>query len=593
MKKSNILFLAVACLCLTQCKKDKPTPVNSYPEGLDALLIEGGGFNPVTIQETLSTPVIDEYSENGQRWRCTTVTHDVQDGIGGEDGFALFNPTAEVIYPGNLLQGTSLRQATPDVIAVKRAGGTISYDIIDGNLKSSFTVDEVKKSSVTDAMNNIIANATGTYGSDFNFSYVNIQSREQFAMEVKADYENSFLKLEGSLKLETDNSFNHYLIKLNQSFYTMSFDIPTNKNQLFDASVTAEDLAKYVGPGNPATYISSVTYGRIYYLLVESTSSINEMEAAISGSFNAIASGGSGSLNTSYLSSLNSLKIKMFAYGGDASGTLQTAGNMDLSVLASKLAAAGDIKSGKPLSYVVRSAYDNQIVSVQSAAKYDIKTCVKIGSLAQHASLSHWVDLLYLKSGNIGPFGPVGAITYHNPIWNNGMIYNKTGDLLVYDKNTITPRQLTGPTQQGSEPFANVGAIEEINGVLYAFNENGDKWKQWDNGNWSSIKGIGEFCGSNNPFNSSGITALLNFNGTTPLVINKAGTQYSFCLTIGGWQPAVDIKKWGSGQPFSQVGAATNMPIGANNYTIFFNLDGTEYAVFDPTTSIWSQAFKL
>lgn len=161
-------------------------------------------------------------------------------------------------------------------------------------------------------------------------------------------------------------------------------------------------------------------------------------------------------------------------------------------------------------------------------------------------------------------------------------------------KKTITPRQLAKPSQQGSEPFANVGAIEEINGVLYAFNENGDKWKQWDKGSWSSIKGIGEFYASNNPFNSTGITALLNYGGTTPLVINKAGTQYSFYFSFTGqWQPAVDIKKFGSGQPFSQVGAATNMPIGANNYTIFFNLDGTEYAVFDPITSTWSQAFKL
>jgi len=64
---------------------------------------------------------------------------------GGNTGFPLFNPNASVIYPGSLLQGKSLKQATPDVIAVERAGGTVSYDLNNGNLNSVFPLKRWQK----------------------------------------------------------------------------------------------------------------------------------------------------------------------------------------------------------------------------------------------------------------------------------------------------------------------------------------------------------------------------------------------------------------------------------------------------------------
>ena len=48
-----------------------------------------------------------------------------------------------------------------------------------------------------------------------------------------------------------------------------------------------DDLAPYMGPGNPPTYISSVTYGRRFVLLIESTSSTTEMKASIRASSSA------------------------------------------------------------------------------------------------------------------------------------------------------------------------------------------------------------------------------------------------------------------------------------------------------------------
>ena len=285
-------------------------------------------------------------------------------------------------------------------------------------------------------MNQIISQSTGTVPANFNFNYENIQSRQEFALAVEADYENAFLELEGYLQLNTSSSYSSFLVRLDQSYYTMSFDIPTNRNQLFDESVTPKDLSLYVREGNPATYVSDVTYGRIYYMLIESTSSMFDLEAGISGSFSGISSSGGGSMDASYLSTMENLKIQVFAYGGNASATLRTVVNASsIDSLVNKLALAGNIESAKPISYVVRSVHNNQIVSVQLANSYETTECEPIGSgNTPPAATSHW-------NGIVKDFGAIGSAI------NLGSariaLFNKAGNRFLLSENNT----LTGPLQ--------------------------------------------------------------------------------------------------------------------------------------------------
>lgn len=591
-----MLISCCSLLVFLGCKKDKDDPTSqNQAETFEAVIESGGGFDPVQKSKTVVDSSSSEKTEDGQRWRCTTTTYDAKDGAGGDGGFPMFNPNANVIYPGSLLQGSSLRKATPDVIAVDRAGGTISYDIIDGNLQSSFTVDEVKKSTITDAMNQIISQSTGVIPANFNFTYTNIQSRKQFALEVEADYENAFLELEGYLKLNTDKSYSSYLVQLNQSYYTMSFDIPTSREQLFASNVTPKDLEKYVGPGNPATYVSDVTYGRTYYLLIESTASSFDLEAGIKGSFSAIASSGGGSVDASYLSTLSNLKIQVFAYGGEASATLRTVVDAStLDSLVNKLASAGDIASGKPVSYVVRSVYDNRVVAVQLANQYDVTNCVPIGSgNTPPAATSHW-------DGIVDNFGAIGAAV--NMRYNRIALFNKAGNryLLSQDGNVLTGPYELSDLGDGEIELTSVGAggvyrSPTVTGGVYFFNLNGNTYQEMAGAtsfNNTYPRSIGTFHGGGCPFNAQGIAGTASINVSTGnshgvLVINKAGDEYSIYNTQSNkWQAANTIA--GSGlevngnkAPFTAFGAVCYMRIGTIDYTIFFNKQGTQYCLWE------------
>ncbi len=369
----NLAILSLIFLIFSSCKKDK----NESPtlDTFAKVIASGGDFPEVTQSEEPTDTTVSSEIINGEQWNCTTTTYDALSAGGGNNGFPLFNPNASVIYPGSLLQGNSLKQATPNVIAVDRAGGTISYDLINGNTESYFDVDEVKKSTIQNAMNQIIANSPPDLPANFTFNYSQVQSEQALALSLGIDYNSAFTDVSSDFSFSSGSSLNRILVKLKQSFYTMSFDIPTSDAGIYAPNVTPSDLAQYVGPGNPAAFISDVTYGRIYYMLIESSSSYTEMEASINASFSGVVASAEANIDGSSLSSLDQLKIKVMAFGGDATSTLLTVGETNLGNLVDLLAESTTISTGVPISYVVRSVQSKQIVSVQLATQYDVTEC--------------------------------------------------------------------------------------------------------------------------------------------------------------------------------------------------------------------------
>ena len=343
LNSKGIIPLMIVLLSMAtfySCKKD---PV-SNPTTFAAVIDNGGGFtDPRSSEITTSTSTTDSLI-SGEKWVCTTETKDLMGKGGGSGGFPLFNPNAGIIFPGSLLQGNSLGKATPQGIAVSRAGGTVSYDINDGNPNAAVTVDEVAKGSISQAMNDIIATSSGIVPSNFDFNYKSIQSREEFALELGVDVETAFVEVESSLKLDFSKNVNRYYVKLDQSFYTMSFDMPRNLDDIFAPNVTPADLERFVQPGNPAAYVSDVTYGRIFYMIIESSSSKSEMDLAISGSFDGVGVKVDGDLAIEKMSKLKDLNISVFALGGDSEKTFDAIGTTNINELKTALGSAADIR---------------------------------------------------------------------------------------------------------------------------------------------------------------------------------------------------------------------------------------------------------
>ena len=367
--KKNYHFIGVLAIAgivmLSSCKKDiSPDHEVSYEE----VLASGGEFEEFQNHKILTNSSTSSVVVDSGNWVCTNNTWSV---LQGNLSYPLYDPNVSVVYPGSLLQGASLDKATPDVVAVRRGPGTLSIDLVNGSYSVSVPIEEVKKSAVSQALNDIMANNNQVMPARFTLKHDAVKSQEQLALGLGLNAEVFLVSTASNLSFSNTSNVNRYLVSLTQTFYTMSFDIPYNYNELFHSTVKPMDLAKYVGKNNPACYISDVTYGRVFQMLIESTSSLSEISSAVSGSY----SDDSTSFNASSLSSLENLSIIVMSLGGEVVNTFATIDAAELSTLTYMLGQSADIKTGVPLSYVVRTVYSNKLVKNKIDLEYTVSDC--------------------------------------------------------------------------------------------------------------------------------------------------------------------------------------------------------------------------
>lgn len=357
-------------LMTTSCKKDaSPAEDLSYEE----VLKSGGEFESFSNYKILTNNSTSSIPVDSGNFVCNNATWHVLQGF---DDFPLYNPNVNVVYPGSLLQGGSLNQGTPDIVAVMRGPGTVSIDLVNGSNAVYVNLPEVKKSYITQALNDIIDSNNEVMPARFNMTHTEIKTQEELALELKVDVDAAPAEVGANFELSNEAGTNHYLVSLKQTFFTMSYDIPYTYDEFFDPSVTPMDLAKYVGPNNPACYVSDVTYGRVFHLLIESTSSVFKIKAAVNASVTGVPV--EGEIDVNYLSSLENLSVKVISLGGGVTPTFSAISATTLNSLTTQLGKSSDIQAGVPLSYVVRTVYNNKLVKNKVDMEYTISDCALV-----------------------------------------------------------------------------------------------------------------------------------------------------------------------------------------------------------------------
>ncbi len=467
--KFRLLVLSLFVLICYSCGNE--AELSTFKDYIDS----GGDFGSVSVSETAEYIGETETTEGDEIWTCTSTKVSVEDAIGGENGFSLFSPTANVVFPGNLIQGASLHKASPDEILADRAGGEITISILDGADISSVDVDKISIGSVTTAANQILSgkDAESVIPANFQFTKSIVQSDREFALRVKADYNNAWASMSGSLSFSNNTSYSRMMVTLKQTFYTLSFTAPFNVDGFFADTADPEDLERFVGPGNPPCYISSVNYGRIFYMLIESSASETELFAAVEGSFEGLTNQGGGSVETDFFEDIEEVSIKIFALGGDAATTLGAGGltKNNLGELNNILVKATDIRTAVPISYKAQSVKTNEVVAVQLATDYEKKECYVTSSLPPLVITEHWTGIKDLLGG------PVGAAVRMNGTqdFNGGTTFTMFFDTLGVRCVLDDGQQLYGPFNDISEyadyfnlPIDDIGA-----GYSYAVSNGG------------------------------------------------------------------------------------------------------------------------
>lgn len=355
---------------------DPDVPDVPEEQSLAQILSDAGSFED--IQEVIEEGEPEEFETTSEStdYFCTRRRVSLTRGF---SDYPQFDPNSQVVFPGNLLQGNTLDFATPSGIPVERGPGTIVITLVNGASSASRDLDQVGLGSVFDAMNEIIADNPGDLPARTTYSMERITSEEQLGVSLRAEYNSLSTDVQASFDYESNVKYNRFLVRLTQSYYTIAYQAPTDPADFFGPGVTAQQLGQYVQPGNPAAYVSSVTYGRTFYLLIQSTESVQEMEASIDASFKGAVAGGSIGGDVRYVKELSEVKIGGYAIGGDA-GQAAAALTGDFEALKTFIAEGGTITTGQPLSYTVNAANDpGRQLKVKVATEYDVVDCSPLG----------------------------------------------------------------------------------------------------------------------------------------------------------------------------------------------------------------------
>lgn len=282
----------------------------------------------------------------------------------------------DVIFPGSILRGESFMKGAYDPLVLKAEPNDVMVSV---SLRGkNYPVKESSKpvlSEIRNTTNGLVAKYKSEIDYSFVPAYVNYQSDE---VTTESSFNKSFnihanvnvLKELVSTKFNYTDAYTssksqkYVMVKLDQIFYNASID-PKHYSDWFKGEVNTKDYGTY-----EPVYVSSVDYGRVAYLLIETDKSAEEIKKIVSGGVNVAFGTVSGGVETSYNRELKNMfsqsKIRVLIVGGPARLGGQV-DSYDKFLQFIKTPSIDDlISSAAPVAYKVRRLKDNTEVEVRT-----------------------------------------------------------------------------------------------------------------------------------------------------------------------------------------------------------------------------------
>lgn len=279
----------------------------------------------------------------------------------------LFNPSANVIYPGNVFVGNTI--ATGDYVPVpsrKVMPIVLSATLTPDNNPNfhSETLAEASFSSYNEILNNWRQGTFKTPAVETLTDVHEVSDSKSFRLKAGASYQNESFNFGANLNAEHSKKKNHVVAKFIQKVFNVTMDDPRRP---ILTSVNMNDL-----DGVMPVYINSVTYGRMAYVLVSSDAAVTDIQAAI----NFMIPTGAGNVDPALEANYNRLfadsKITALLVGGtaDQHGKMLTEGWEGVKQC---LAAPMEIHTALPISYTLAYVNDNKPAKVMFMGEYPVR----------------------------------------------------------------------------------------------------------------------------------------------------------------------------------------------------------------------------
>jgi thiol-activated cytolysin len=350
--------------------------------------IAGLRYNPRDLLAEQTGPDLppeqlpDEINDDGQ---ALVICRQVRHRLGGNlEGITILDPAQGVVWPGALVRvDDDLVRGTPTPLRGRRAPVSLSVDLPGIGEQGVFEVQDPSHGSVQAALDKAL-----DYWNDHQYreGYVS-KSRSQYTktfvhstQQVAAFVGVSYRSLKGRVAAEFQTASSREktvgLVLFRQVFYTVSFDPPSHPGAVFHPSFTLREARDAFSGVAPPAYVSSVDFGRILMLRIETSAQTDrkEVEAAMEAlrSFRVKAGG-------SYQKALKQSRMTLITIGGNAE--VNTRGVdadriEDLNdIIQGRNALYSKRNPGQPIAYTIRFLRDGRLAKIGYSTDYTEVSC--------------------------------------------------------------------------------------------------------------------------------------------------------------------------------------------------------------------------
>lgn len=367
-------LLTVTVLLFTACGEGVlPTTFTPEEEAEIKIIVSGAG--KVVPLDDEKDQITGTETEEKDDYRYTYEKHDVVDNI---DSIVYLGLNDDVIWPGSLVKGAQAHDFVYVPISVDRAPVTLSISL-EGSPSTgasiTHTVDDPKLSTIRQGISDLLKDAITEdthVPAKVDFKYSQVYSESQMNLFVGVDVSYGLGSLDTRFNWDSTTKQNKIMASYKQIYYSIDIDTPKIPADIFAPSMTTSEIADAMPAGSMPLYISSVSYGMMALMFIETDYSFERMQWALDAAYDGIVDV-DVSLNLSTEEVLQRSTIQIVVYGGSTAGLLEleTGYNGFLNVINASKHFSSD-SPGVPLVYRFRHLTDNTLALITLTSQYTL-----------------------------------------------------------------------------------------------------------------------------------------------------------------------------------------------------------------------------
>ncbi|WP_142688185.1 thiol-activated cytolysin family protein [Chitinophaga polysaccharea] len=324
--KKNQLLLAAAILTfiVSSCKKDvqpdveSPQIVTSFkdvPKVPNAVVnIKAGNINLQEVLKNNKQSILsflrDSAWANGTG---KTMIFSSDEQIAPENQLRL-------VYPGSVLQSSGI--ANLQYVPLAQLQGKVKPITVSVSAPGKYITADIQKPSLSATrsfISNVFGSQVGNELVGFQFDMSQFTYYEELKLAIGANVSiGSMFSVGASFGKEKVEKNTGLIAKFIQKNFTLDMDLPS-EGKLFDSTVTPAMLAPY-----SPVYVSSITYGRMGIIKVESNYSYDAVKVAFNLAFKVSTVGGGVTVDAQTKKIIDESSIMVRTIGGEGSEVTKT-----------------------------------------------------------------------------------------------------------------------------------------------------------------------------------------------------------------------------------------------------------------------------